>query len=92
MTLSLPAVPGPMPMPRAPVGFMIACAARTGSTMLVRTLRSHPGLVVHGEVWGDGMVGRGQRNHPIVRLMGRGQPLKPVNDLLMELVTPHGQP
>lgn len=36
---------------------MIACAARTGSTMLVRTLRSHPGLIVHGEVWGDRMVG-----------------------------------
>lgn len=44
-------------MPQAPVRFMIACAARTGSTMLVRTLRSHPGLIVHGEVWGDGMVG-----------------------------------
>ena len=57
MTLSLPAVPRPMPMPQAPVRFMIACAARTGSTMLVRTLRSHPGLIVHGEVWGDGMVG-----------------------------------
>ena len=37
--------------------FMIACAARTGSTMLVRTLRSHPRLIVHGEVFGDGMVG-----------------------------------
>ncbi|HSD15692.1 MAG TPA: sulfotransferase [Thermomonas sp.] len=37
--------------------FMIACAARTGSTMLVRTLRSHPRLIVHGEVWGDRMVG-----------------------------------
>lgn len=37
--------------------FMIACAARTGSTMLVRTLRSHPALLVHGEVWGDRMVG-----------------------------------
>jgi len=36
---------------------MIACAARTGSTMLVRTLRSHHALVVHGEVWGDNMVG-----------------------------------
>ena len=36
---------------------MITCAARTGSTMLVRTLRSHPGLIVHGEVWGDTMVG-----------------------------------
>ena len=37
--------------------FMIACAARTGSTMLVRTLRSHPRMIVHGEVWGDNMVG-----------------------------------
>ena len=37
--------------------FMVACAARTGSTMLVRTLRSHPQLIVHGEVWGDRMVG-----------------------------------
>ena len=36
---------------------MIACAARTGSTMLVRTLRSHPQVIVHGEVWGDTMVG-----------------------------------
>jgi LPS sulfotransferase NodH len=44
-------------MPQLPVRFMIACAARTGSTMLVRTLRSHPELVVHGEVWGNGMVG-----------------------------------
>jgi len=42
--------------PRHP-RFMIACAARTGSTMLVRTLRSHPCLIVHGEVWGDTMVG-----------------------------------
>ena len=37
--------------------FMITCAARTGSTMLVRTLRSHPDLIMHGEVWGDSMVG-----------------------------------
>lgn len=44
-------------MPQAPVRFMIACAARTGSTMLVRTLRSHPALVMHGEVWGERMVG-----------------------------------
>jgi LPS sulfotransferase NodH len=36
---------------------MIACAARTGSTMLVRTLRSHPALIMHGEVWGGRMVG-----------------------------------
>lgn len=36
---------------------MIACAARTGSTMLVRTLRSHPQVVAHGEVWGERMVG-----------------------------------
>lgn len=62
MTLSLPAVfvpvqAGPISMPQAPVRFMIACAARTGSTMLVRALRSHPGLLVHGEVWGDALVG-----------------------------------
>ncbi len=44
-------------MSQPPVRFMIACAARTGSTMLVRTLRSHPALVVHGEVWGERMVG-----------------------------------
>lgn len=41
----------------APRRFMIACAARTGSTMLVRTLRGHPQLLMHGEVWGDAMVG-----------------------------------
>lgn len=45
------------PMPQVPVRFMVACAARTGSTMLVRTLRGHPGLVMHGEVWGERMVG-----------------------------------
>lgn len=33
--------------------FMITCAARTGSTMLVKLLRCHPSLLVHGEVWGD---------------------------------------
>ncbi len=44
-------------MSRLPRRFMIACAARTGSTMLVRTLRTHPALLVHGEVWGDRMVG-----------------------------------
>jgi len=38
--------------------YMITCAARTGSTMLVRLLRSHPQLISHGEVWGgDAMVG-----------------------------------
>jgi len=37
--------------------FMIACAARTGSSLLVRRLGSHPRLIVHGEVWGDTMVG-----------------------------------
>ena len=52
-----PLVPGRSSMPQAPVRFMIACAARTGSTMLVRTLRSHPALVMHGEVWGERMVG-----------------------------------
>ena len=48
---------GPLSMPQSPVRFMIACAARTGSTMLVRTLRSHPALLMHGEVWGEHMVG-----------------------------------
>ena len=55
MTLSLPAILVPAqagPMPQPPVRFMIACAARTGSTMLVRTLRSHPALLVHGDVAG----------------------------------------
>jgi hypothetical protein len=36
--------------------FMITCAARTGSTMLVRLLRCHPALLVHGEVWGERMA------------------------------------
>ena len=36
--------------------FMITCAARTGSTMLVKLLRCHPALLVHGEVWGDRMA------------------------------------
>lgn len=35
---------------------MITCAARTGSTMLVKLLRCHPALLVHGEVWGDRMA------------------------------------
>ena len=48
---------GPLSMLQSPVRFMIACAARTGSTMLVRTLRSHPALLMHGEVWGERMVG-----------------------------------
>jgi hypothetical protein len=37
--------------------FMITCAARTGSTMLVRLLRGNPALLVHGEVWGDKLAG-----------------------------------
>lgn len=57
MTYACRPLPGRFSMPQAPVRFMIACAARTGSTMLVRTLRSHPALVVHGEVWGERMVG-----------------------------------
>jgi hypothetical protein len=36
--------------------FLMTCAARTGSTMLVRLLRCHPSLLVHGEVWGDRMA------------------------------------
>jgi hypothetical protein len=57
MTQAPPPSRQPSAMPHAPVRFMIACAARTGSTMLVRTLRSHPALLMHGEAWGDRMVG-----------------------------------
>jgi len=49
---------------------MIACAARTGSTMLVRTLRGHPALVMHGEVWGERMVGL---DGPLARECEAGQ-------------------
>ena len=96
MTLSLPAVPGPMPMPRAPVGFMIACAARTGSTMLVRTLRSHPGLVVHGEVWGDAMVGldgplaRGCEADPAAFAALEAARFDAPADTLARFLDPHG--
>ena len=31
--------------------YVILCQARTGSTYLVRLLRSHPGVVSHGELF-----------------------------------------
>lgn len=37
--------------------FIISCAARTGSTMLERLLRSHPDILCHGEVMQPGGVG-----------------------------------
>ena len=83
-------------MPRAPVGFMIACAARTGSTMLVRTLRSHPGLVVHGEVWGDGMVGldgplaRGCEADPAAFAALEAARFDAPADTLARFLDPHG--
>jgi hypothetical protein len=101
MTLSLPALfgavqAGSMSMPQAPVRFMIACAARTGSTMLVRTLRSHPGLLMHGEVWGDAMVGL---DGPLAReceadpaafaLLEASRFVEP-NDSLRRFLDPHG--
>ena len=45
--------------PAAPAAgrFVIVCPAGSGSTLLVRTLRTHPRLRVHGEVYGQPMVG-----------------------------------
>jgi LPS sulfotransferase NodH len=37
--------------------YMITCAARTGSTMLVHLLRSHPDICSHDEVFSPGKVG-----------------------------------
>jgi LPS sulfotransferase NodH len=36
---------------------MITCAARTGSTMLVYLLRSHPDICSHGEIFSPGKIG-----------------------------------
>lgn len=46
----------PMPPPEgtgltAPTRFVLSCAARTGSTMLEYMLRSHPDVLMHGEVF-----------------------------------------
>jgi hypothetical protein len=40
-----------------PIRFVISCAARTGSTMLVHLLRSHPRIVCHGEVFERRRIG-----------------------------------
>jgi LPS sulfotransferase NodH len=36
--------------------YMITCAARTGSTMLVHLLRSHPEICSHGEIFSPGKI------------------------------------
>jgi LPS sulfotransferase NodH len=36
--------------------YMITCAARTGSTMLVHLLRSHPEVCSHGEIFSPGKI------------------------------------
>src|SRR6266487_282533 len=36
--------------------YMITCAARTGSTMLVYLLRSHPEICSHGEIFSPGKI------------------------------------
>jgi LPS sulfotransferase NodH len=38
--------------------YMITCAARTGSSMLVNLLRSHPEICSHGEVLSPGNIGQ----------------------------------
>ena len=37
--------------------FIISCAARTGSTMLVHLLRANPNILCHGEVYGGETLG-----------------------------------
>jgi hypothetical protein len=40
-----------------PVRYIISCAARTGSSMLVHLLGSHPQVLSHGELFGHANVG-----------------------------------
>ena len=47
--------------------FVISCAARTGSTMLVHMLRTHPGIICHGEVYTGDKVGTLTANYPLKR-------------------------
>jgi hypothetical protein len=42
---------------------MITCAARTGSTMLVQLLRSHPDICSHGEIFSPGKIRGLSRRH-----------------------------
>ena len=37
--------------------YMICCPARSGSTLLVHLLRSHPGILSHGEIMGKRITG-----------------------------------
>jgi LPS sulfotransferase NodH len=59
--------------------FLISCAARTGSTMLVQLLRSHPQVVCHGEVFrSDSISALDGRYHglPAEELGGRLLPYR----------------
>ena len=47
--------------------FVISCAARTGSTMLVHMLRSNPRIICHGEVYVGGAIGALTVNYRVKR-------------------------
>lgn len=47
--------------------FIISCAARSGSTMLVHLLRSHPEVVCHGEVFEPSRIGQLDGNYALRR-------------------------
>src|SRR5205814_3567348 len=48
--------PGRRSIPRRDNGFMITCPARSGSSMLVHLLRSHPEICAHDEVFSPDKV------------------------------------
>lgn len=50
--------------------FVISCAARTGSTMLVHMLRSNPRIICHGEVYNGNQVGALTVNYRVKRQNG----------------------
>lgn len=47
--------------------FVISCAARTGSTMLVHMLRTNPRIICHGEVYAGDAIGALTVNYRIKR-------------------------
>lgn len=47
--------------------FVISCAARTGSTMLVHMLRANPRIICHGEVYAGDAIGALTVNYRIKR-------------------------
>jgi LPS sulfotransferase NodH len=51
-------------MDSAPISFVILTAARTGSTLLVQMLDSHPDVVAGGELFNVDLVGRGVIDWP----------------------------